>query len=262
MTAARGEGPTAGGTGRGTGDPVQDQLEAYNRGDVEAFLRCYTGDAVITDETGAVRMRGREQMRERYTRRLASPGLHCTVAQRLVAGDWTVDHELLTGYDGGDAEALVAYRTGPDGRIERVLLLSSAATGPRAGVTAAGGGLTAPAQGGARPYDGDPVEDQRAARDSGDVEAFLRCFTDDAVVTDETGAVRLRGQDQLRTHVSGRPASPGPHAPVAQRLVGGGWTIDQEQQDGAGGGGGAGLLAAYRTGADHRIERLLLLSSP
>lgn len=107
------------------GDPVQDQLEAYNRGDLQAFLRCYTEDAVLTDETGAVRMHGHPQMRERYARRFASPGLHATIAQRLVACRWTVDHELLTGYDGGDAEALVAFRTAADNRIDRVVFLSS-----------------------------------------------------------------------------------------------------------------------------------------
>jgi putative hydrolase of HD superfamily len=110
------------------GEPVQDQLEAYNRGDMQAFLSCYTPDAVLTDATGAVRMHGHEQMQERYARRFASPGLHATIAQRLVACDWTVDHELLTGFDGGDAEALVAFRTAPDNRIDRVVFLSS---GPR-----------------------------------------------------------------------------------------------------------------------------------
>ena len=120
--------------GRYDGDPVQDQLEAYNRGDVQAFLRCYTDDAVLTDATGAVRMRGHQQMRERYTRRFASPGLHATIAQRLVACSWTVDHELLTGYDGGDAEALVAFRTAGDNRIDRVVFLSSA-TAPASDAT-------------------------------------------------------------------------------------------------------------------------------
>jgi hypothetical protein len=104
-------------------DAVQGQLEAYNAGDVEAFLACYTEDAVLRDAAGGIRMRGREQMRERYSRRLAPPGPHATIVQRLVCGDWTVDHEHVTGFDGGDGEFLVAYRTGSDGRIEEVVFL-------------------------------------------------------------------------------------------------------------------------------------------
>ncbi len=117
------DGPADGDHATYRGDPVQDQLEAYNRGDVEAFLACYSEDAVVRDAAGGIRMQGREQMRERYTRRLASPGLHATVVQRMVGGGWTVDHERLTGFDGGDAEFLVAYRTGPDGRIHQVVFL-------------------------------------------------------------------------------------------------------------------------------------------
>jgi hypothetical protein len=109
-----------GDAGRYAGHPVQDQLDAYNRGDLDAFLLCYTPDAVVSDGTGAVVMAGREQMRERYGRRLASPGLHCTLVQRMAAGDWFVDQEHLTGFDGGDADALVAYRVDRTNRIERV----------------------------------------------------------------------------------------------------------------------------------------------
>lgn len=115
------------------GHPVEDQLDAYNRGDVEAFLLCFTPDAVVTDAAGTVLMRGREQMREYYGRRLASSGLHCTLVQRMTAGDWTLDQEHLAGFDGGDADALAAYRTDRTNRIERLVLLTRATARPGAG---------------------------------------------------------------------------------------------------------------------------------
>jgi hypothetical protein len=78
---------------------VQRQVEAYNARDIEAFLSFYADDVMIRRlQTGDVLRDGKEAMRERYAERFAeNPELHCTITQRVVHGDWVIDHELVTG---------------------------------------------------------------------------------------------------------------------------------------------------------------------
>ena len=57
-------------------DPVERQVDAYNRRDIDAFLACYAPDAVIEDATGTVVMRGHDAMRAAYNDLFrASPNL-------------------------------------------------------------------------------------------------------------------------------------------------------------------------------------------
>jgi hypothetical protein len=77
-------------------DPVQAQLEAYNRHDVDGFVACYAEDAEIRLADGRVLMRGREEIRSRYAALFAAhPDLAAEVPTRIRAGAWTVDEEKV-----------------------------------------------------------------------------------------------------------------------------------------------------------------------
>jgi hypothetical protein len=80
---------------------VQRQLEAYNARDLEAFLSFYADDVIVRRlPSGEVASNGKEAMRPRYAARFTdNPELHCTITQRIVHGDWVVDHELVTGIE-------------------------------------------------------------------------------------------------------------------------------------------------------------------
>jgi hypothetical protein len=47
---------------RDASDPVERQVDAYNRRDIEAFLACHAPDTVVEDAAGTILMRGLEAM--------------------------------------------------------------------------------------------------------------------------------------------------------------------------------------------------------
>jgi hypothetical protein len=94
--------------------PVQRQLDAYNAHDVEAFLASYAEDVVIRHGDGTVLMTGVAQMRADYTHLFEQqPDVHAEVVERLQAGEWVVDEELVIMQD-RELRALVGYRVEGD----------------------------------------------------------------------------------------------------------------------------------------------------
>jgi imidazolonepropionase-like amidohydrolase len=104
---------------------VQRQVEAYNARDIEAFLSFYADDVVIRGlPSGEVAWGNKESMRPRYAKRFAeNPELLCTITQRIVHGDWVVDHELVTGVKGRPRVRAVASYEVKNGLIQNVWFL-------------------------------------------------------------------------------------------------------------------------------------------
>ena len=108
-------------------DPVQRQLDAFNRRDLADFLAAYAPEVVIEDGAGNVLMRGHDGMRAMYGPLFArSPDLHAAVVKRIAVGDHVIDEERTTGvnFPGYPAElhAAVIYRLA-GGKIGHVRLL-------------------------------------------------------------------------------------------------------------------------------------------
>jgi putative hydrolase of HD superfamily len=108
---------------------VQEQLDAYNRRDLIAFLHYYAPDCRIEDGRGEILFDGHSAIAARYRDMFAhAPQLHAEVAERLVTGPYVVDQEHVTGLpsrDGGerDLDAIVIYRI-EDSLIRHVRILS------------------------------------------------------------------------------------------------------------------------------------------
>ena len=106
-----------------TFDPVQEQLEAYNTGDVERFMKCYTADCVVEDGAGNRLLSGAAEMRPRYEALFKnSPHLHCELLHRIRIGNSVVDEERITGRVPAMNHAVVIYRLN-HGLIEHVRFL-------------------------------------------------------------------------------------------------------------------------------------------
>lgn len=84
-------------------DIVQQQLDAYNARDIEAWVRTYHPDARQYALHGALLAQGRDAIRERMRERFLEPDLHATLLSRTAMGAIVVDHERVT-------------RTFPEGR--------------------------------------------------------------------------------------------------------------------------------------------------
>ena len=104
---------------------VQRQVEAYNARDIEAFLSFYAEDVVVRRlPSGEVAWDSKEAMRPRYAKRFAeNPELFCTITQRIVHGDWVVDHELVTGVKDRPRVRAVATYEVKNGLIQNVWFL-------------------------------------------------------------------------------------------------------------------------------------------
>ncbi len=77
---------------------VQAQLDAYNQQDIDAFVKTYADEIVVTGG-GKVMVQGKEALRERYQGMFRKfPKNRATITERRTEGDnVVVDHEIVTG---------------------------------------------------------------------------------------------------------------------------------------------------------------------
>jgi hypothetical protein len=104
---------------------AQRQLDAYNAGDVDAFLEAYTSDCEIrAHPSGRMLMSGHDEMRERYGRLFReNPDLHCRLLHRITHECFVIDHEEVTGRGGAEVVYAVATYEVRDGLIRKVWFL-------------------------------------------------------------------------------------------------------------------------------------------
>jgi len=96
-------------------DVVQRQLEAYNARDLEAFAATYADDVrLYRMPTTEPSVSGKEQLREVYRQRFASPRLHADILTRVVLGNKVIDHERVVGIKDQPIEALAIYQVEGD----------------------------------------------------------------------------------------------------------------------------------------------------
>lgn len=91
---------------------IDQQLEAYNRHDLEGFVACYAPDAeLINLADGSLIAAGSDQIRAMYRQPFEIPGLHADIINRMVLGDFVIDFENGRGIPGVElVEAIVIYQ--------------------------------------------------------------------------------------------------------------------------------------------------------
>ena len=76
---------------------VQDQLDAYNSKNIEAFVNTYSDDVKVFDFPNKSRFEGKDKMQESYGSFFEStPDLNCEIKNRIVIGNKVIDEEFLT----------------------------------------------------------------------------------------------------------------------------------------------------------------------
>ena len=109
---------------------VEAQLSAYNTRDLDAFVATYAEDAQLFEHPSKLLASGGTQLRERYAARFAEPNLQAVVTQRIVMGNFVIDHETVTRTfpEGtGTQEAIAMYEV-QGTRIVRVWFIFGAKT--------------------------------------------------------------------------------------------------------------------------------------
>lgn len=101
---------------------AQRQLDAYNAHDIDAFVACYHSDVEVFDlKSGALQMRGREQMKDAYGAMFERfPDVYASVTNRSVVGNVAFDHERVSGRGDEMLQVMAIYEVDDAELIRRV----------------------------------------------------------------------------------------------------------------------------------------------
>jgi len=101
---------------------VQNQLDAYNARDIEAFLNTYSDDIQVFNFPNELNYTGKDKMRENYTTFFdATPDLNCEIKNRIVIGNKVIDKERVTA-NGSTFSAVAIYEV-ENGKIAKVTFI-------------------------------------------------------------------------------------------------------------------------------------------
>jgi len=100
---------------------VQQQLNAYNAHDLDAFLAPYAEDVEIYSINGKMQMKGKTEMRKQYVFITKMPDLYCRLVNRIVSGSTVIDHEeIWTSKDPVNLQYAAAIYVIEKGKISKV----------------------------------------------------------------------------------------------------------------------------------------------
>jgi hypothetical protein len=75
---------------------AQQQLDAYNNRDIEAFLKPYHDSVEVYGFPNRLQFKGIHLMRQSYADMFkTTPDLHCTLVNRMVQGNTVIDQESV-----------------------------------------------------------------------------------------------------------------------------------------------------------------------
>ena len=104
---------------------VQQQLDAYNARDIDAFLKPYADDVELYNFPNQPISVGKERMRVSYGKLFkTSPDLHCELVDRMVMGNTVIDQERVTFRKGEPPLNAMAIYKIKDGKIAQVYFIT------------------------------------------------------------------------------------------------------------------------------------------
>lgn len=103
---------------------VQQQLEAYNKGDIDAFLEPYAQDVEIYDFPNTLTNKGKDKIRPIYESMFDKyKNLHCKLVNRIIDGNTIIDQEQVTFEEGGRAYGAIAIYKIENNKIAKVYFI-------------------------------------------------------------------------------------------------------------------------------------------
>ena len=101
---------------------ANEQLEAYNNRDIEAFLIPYSDTVKVFNGDYELLYQGKEIMRTRYEGMFKqTPDLNCNLLNRIAVNNTVIEHEEVT-FNGKKIYAIVMYKVA-DEKIQEVYFL-------------------------------------------------------------------------------------------------------------------------------------------
>ncbi|QIY90707.1 amidohydrolase family protein [Chryseobacterium gallinarum] len=103
---------------------VQQQVNAYNARNIDAFLEPYAEDVEIYSFPSTLLSKGKEQMRKTYTNLFnKAPDLYCEIKQRIVNLNTVIDKESVSGMRPGQKVEATAIYEFKNNKISKVYFL-------------------------------------------------------------------------------------------------------------------------------------------
>ena len=101
---------------------VQEQLEAYNDRDIEAFSETYAQDVELYQFPKKLNLKGVSKLKQQYSSFFGStPDLNCKIVNRIVIGNKVIDYESVT-VNGNLVRAIAIYEV-KNGEITKVTFI-------------------------------------------------------------------------------------------------------------------------------------------
>jgi imidazolonepropionase-like amidohydrolase len=97
---------------------AQQQLNAYNAHNLEAFLAPYADSVEVYTFPSKLEFKGKETMRKAYLFIEMNPKLYCRLLNRVVQGNMVIDHEEIWGF--GKLYYAIAMYVIENGKISKV----------------------------------------------------------------------------------------------------------------------------------------------
>jgi hypothetical protein len=105
---------------------AQEQLDAYNKRDIEAFLKPYADSVKVFTYPDKLEFKGKEVMRMSYAGMFAqAKDLHCTLVSRMVLGNKVIDEESVIFQKGQPPMRAIAIYTIDKDKIAEVRFIAN-----------------------------------------------------------------------------------------------------------------------------------------
>lgn len=102
---------------------AQQQLNAYNLRNIDAFLEPYADSVELYEFPDKLFAKGKASMRIQYAEMFKrTPELHCEVTKRIVQGNTVIDHETVSGFGPKPLNAIAIYKI-EKGKIAKVYFI-------------------------------------------------------------------------------------------------------------------------------------------
>ncbi|MCC1483526.1 nuclear transport factor 2 family protein [Winogradskyella immobilis] len=186
---------------------VQEQVEAYNNRDLDAFMATYSDNVVINYFPEKIRYENKAKMRERFVNYFkTTPDLNCTIKNRMVLGNKVIDEEYILA--NGEYRSAVAIYEVNGGKITKVTFI--------------------------KPENKeDPlpiVNKQLTAYNERKIDAFLQTYTKDVTLNTFPNTQTSKGLDPMRNTYGGMfDRIPDLNAEIVKRIAIGNTVIDKEK---------------------------------
>ncbi len=105
-------------------DLAQQQLDAYNKRDIDAFIAPYSDSVKVYNFPQQLMFTGKHIMKEQYGKMFEQAvDLHCTLVNRMVEGNTVIDQESVVFQKGSPPAKVFAVYKIKDNKIAEVYFI-------------------------------------------------------------------------------------------------------------------------------------------